>query len=190
MVHSKKIVDVKSRYCKECEIRAKKKGTEEYREWKIEHQSQLNHEGLARKIEVYSIKEIFHRSQEQYRVKYITLVTAIRRRTKVFVYYIESQLYGNTVEIGKKECIEHVQKRVLDSESAKRSQRHFDEISSHWKKCEVRCGPLFIIIVRQKTNRNIIFVLKSRIHGASSNEQKRTGRWTDMSKITILYQMF
>lgn len=54
----------------------------------------------------------------------------------------------------------------------------------------VRCGqPLSIIIVRRKTNRNIIFVLKPRIHGASGNKQKRTNCWTDMSKTTMLYQI-
>lgn len=72
--HSKKVVDVniESSYCKQCEVWATKKDTEEYNEWKIERDSncQSNHEGSAGKMEVDSIKNMFHRSEEQYAVKY------------------------------------------------------------------------------------------------------------------------
>lgn len=70
-VHSKKIVDVnvKSSYCKECEFWAKKKNTEEYREWHIEHQDkcQSNHEGSAGKMEANLLKKCFidHRNNTQ-----------------------------------------------------------------------------------------------------------------------------
>jgi len=113
-VHSKKIVDVnvKSSYCKECEIWVEKKDTEEYREWEIEHQNkcQSNHEGSAGKMEADSIKEMFHRSQKKYGVKYMHYIGD--GDSKTFKAVVESRPYGDTVEIEKKEYIGHVQKRM------------------------------------------------------------------------------
>lgn len=113
-VHSKKIVDVnvKSSYCKQCKIWAKKKDTKEYNEWKIEHESncQSNHEGSAAKMEVDSIKEMFHRSEEQYGVKYTHYIGD--GDSKTYKGVVESKPYEDKVEIQKEECIGHVQKRM------------------------------------------------------------------------------
>ncbi|XP_077257590.1 uncharacterized protein LOC143894826 [Temnothorax americanus] len=111
--HSKKVVDVnvKSSYCKQCEVWEKKKNTEEYNEWKIEHESncQANLEGSAGKMEVDSIKEMFHRSEEQYGVKYTRYIGD--GDSKTYKGIVESKPYGDK-EIQKKECIGHVQKRM------------------------------------------------------------------------------
>ena len=65
-----KVIDaiIKSRYCKSCEFWEKFNGTEEYYEWKTDHEAEClaNHEGSAGKMEVDAITEIFARSEEQY----------------------------------------------------------------------------------------------------------------------------
>lgn len=79
-MHSKKIIDinVKSSYCKQCEVWIKKEGTEEYDEWKEEHTNNchLNHQGSAGKMEVDAVVEMFEKSEEQYDMRY----TDYRRR--------------------------------------------------------------------------------------------------------------
>ncbi|XP_039302928.1 uncharacterized protein LOC120357167 [Solenopsis invicta] len=113
-VHSKKIIDVnvKSSYCKQCEVWAKKKGTEEYDEWKKEHgdNCHLNHQGSAGKMEVDAVVEMFKKSEEQYNVRYINYIGD--GDSKTYKGIVESKPYGENVQIRKKECIGHVQKRM------------------------------------------------------------------------------
>lgn len=71
---SGKVVDclVKSRYCKECDIHDKLKGTAEYESW-LENNHEncaANHKGRSGKMEPDSAVEVFQRSLENYGVKY------------------------------------------------------------------------------------------------------------------------
>lgn len=69
-----KVIDclVKSRYCKECEIHENVKGTAEYESWLENHHENCaaNHKGSTGKMEPDSAVEMFHRSLENYGVKY------------------------------------------------------------------------------------------------------------------------
>lgn len=109
-----KVLDrqVKSSYCKACEYWSKKIDTNEYEEWKMEHKKicSINHEGSAGKMEVDAIKEIFMRSQERYGVIYSNYIGD--GDSKTFKGLIDAQPYGEGVEVHKKECIGHVQKRM------------------------------------------------------------------------------
>lgn len=113
-VHSKKVLDinVKSSYCKACEIWKERQDDAEYEEWKEKHEKicQINHEGSSGKMEVDAIKEIFARSLQLYGVKYINYIGD--GDSKTFKSVVASKPYGDDVEIQKKECIGHVQKRM------------------------------------------------------------------------------
>lgn len=129
-VHSKKIVDIniKSSYCKQCKVWAKKKDTEEYNDWKIEHESncQSNHEGSAGKMEVDAIKEMFNKSEEQYGVKYMHYIGD--GDSKTYKGVIESKPYGNK-EIKKKRV------HRTRAETHGRSTPEMQERSQrHWRK--------------------------------------------------------
>lgn len=113
-VHSKRITDVnvKSSYCKQCEVWTKKEGTEEYDEWKKEHENNchLNYQGSAGKMEVDAVVEMFKKSEEQYDVKHTDHIGD--GDSKTYKSIVESKPYGEKVQIRKKECIGHVQKRM------------------------------------------------------------------------------
>lgn len=113
-VHSNKVLDVniKSAYCKTCEVWSKHDGTEEYNEWKNEHEKvcPVNHEGSSGKMKVDAITEMFHRSEKRYGVRYVNYIGD--GDSKTFKGVIESKPYSEKVTINKKECIGHIQKRM------------------------------------------------------------------------------
>ncbi|XP_070159831.1 LOW QUALITY PROTEIN: uncharacterized protein [Polyergus mexicanus] len=113
-IHSKKVLDVniKSAYCKACEVWGKKQDTEEYNEWKIEHEQvcHMNHHGSSGKMEVDAIKEMFQRSENLYGVKYTDYIGD--GDSKTYKGIIDSKPYGDNLIINKKECLSHVQKRM------------------------------------------------------------------------------
>lgn len=110
---SGKVLDiyVKSSFCKSCEYWASKINTAEYEEWKMEHEEtcSINHEGSAGKMEVESMKEMFSRSVERYNVMYTNYIGD--GDSKTYRGLLDLKLYGD-VEVTKKECIGHVQKRM------------------------------------------------------------------------------
>ncbi|XP_025162547.1 uncharacterized protein LOC112588080 isoform X1 [Harpegnathos saltator] len=65
-------VNVKSKICNQCNYWKGKEGTAEYEEWTATHEDscQKNHEGLAGKMEVDAIIEMFQRSDELHSLKY------------------------------------------------------------------------------------------------------------------------
>ncbi|KYN11794.1 hypothetical protein ALC57_16049 [Trachymyrmex cornetzi] len=109
-----KVVDfiVKSAYCAECNYWNKHANTEQYQEWKSNHEEncQANHVGSAGKMEVDAMKELFSRSVEKHGVMYINYVGD--GDTKTYTGLVNAKLYGDEIEIIKKECVGHIQKRM------------------------------------------------------------------------------
>lgn len=108
-----KIVDVtvKSKYCKACEFWKDKTGTAEYEEWHGSHvnECQSNHEGSSGKMEVDAVIEMFSRSESLHNLKYANYIGD--GDSKTFKGILESHPYSD-FEVCKKECIDHVQKRM------------------------------------------------------------------------------
>lgn len=110
---SGKVVDiiVKSKYCKTCEFWKKKEGTEEYNKWLQTHanECQSNHEGSAGKIEVDAVIKMFQRSEQLYNIEYVNYIGD--GDSKTFKGILDSDPYADITAF-KKECIDHVQKRM------------------------------------------------------------------------------
>lgn len=108
-----KVVDicVKSKYCKSCEFWKKKSDTAEYAEWEQSHAAncQSNHEGSAGKMECDAVVEMFQRSEDLYSVKYSHYIGD--GDSKTFKQIFEAEPYDDLI-VQKKECIDHVQKRM------------------------------------------------------------------------------
>ncbi|CAB3225803.1 unnamed protein product [Arctia plantaginis] len=104
-------VEVKSKYCKSCEHWKSKNGTTEFEEWQISHadECQANHEGSSGKMEVNAVVEMFQRSEDLYGVKYSNYIGD--GDSKTFKGIVDSKPYEN-FDVHKKECIDHVQKRM------------------------------------------------------------------------------
>lgn len=102
---------VKSKYCKSCEFWKKKIDTEEYAEWKEQHdeECQVNHEGSAGKMEVDAMLEMFRRSTSLYNIKYQYYIGD--GDSKTFKGILDAKPYDD-IDVQKKECIDHVQKRM------------------------------------------------------------------------------
>ncbi|XP_046737741.1 uncharacterized protein LOC124406385 [Diprion similis] len=111
--YSGKVLDlvVKSVYCKMCESWKHKVNDAEYEEWYQTHgdNCSANHEGSSGKMEVDSIIEIFKRSIEKYNVLYSYYIGD--GDSKTYTGLVNSHPYDD-VEVIKKECIGHVQKRM------------------------------------------------------------------------------
>ena len=109
-----KIIDVlvKSSYCKACEPWKDKKNTDEYKEWYETHKETFsaNHEGTATKMEVDATIEMFRRSLENLGVRFLYYVGD--GESKIYTGIIKAVPYGET-EVTKKECVGHVQKRIV-----------------------------------------------------------------------------
>ncbi|XP_029177185.1 uncharacterized protein LOC114945237 [Nylanderia fulva] len=110
---SGKVVDVviKSKYCKSCEFWEKQEDTEKYKEWIETHENecQANHEGSAGKMEVDAVIEMFQRSNSLHNLKYANYVGD--GDSKTFKGIMDSEPYADFT-VMKKECIDHVQKRM------------------------------------------------------------------------------
>ena len=108
-----KIVDieVKSKYCKTCEHWKQKTGTAEYENWQRLHtdECQANHEGSSGKMEVDAVIEMFARSETLHGLKYINYIGD--GDSKTFKGLLDANPY-ESVQVQKKECIDHVQKRM------------------------------------------------------------------------------
>ncbi|XP_039307368.1 uncharacterized protein LOC120358202 [Solenopsis invicta] len=104
-------VEVKSKYCKSCEHWKSKLETVEYEEWLKTHvdECQANHEGSSGKMEVDAVVEMFQRSETLHGMKYANYVGD--GDSKTFKGILEKHPYEN-FEVKKKECIDHVQKRM------------------------------------------------------------------------------
>lgn len=108
-----KVVDVlvKSKYCKACEFWKKKEDTTEYEEWMETHvdECQDNHKGSAGLMEVNAVCEMFQRSESLHNLKYTSYIGD--EDSKTYTGIVKSAPYGDLI-VHKKECIDHVQKRM------------------------------------------------------------------------------
>lgn len=111
--HTGKVIDfiVKSKYCKSCEYWENHADTAEYQEWLQTHKEscQSNHEGSSGKMEVDGMIEMFQRSLELHNVKYSQYVGD--GDSKTFKGILDAKPYED-IDVRKKECIAHVQKRM------------------------------------------------------------------------------
>lgn len=111
--YSAKIVDctVKSKYCKACEYWKNKEGIDEYTEWAQNHKDNcdVNHDGSAGKMEVDAVVEMFQRSEALHQVKYTHYIGD--GDSKTFKGITDARPYEDLIVL-KKECIDHVQKRM------------------------------------------------------------------------------
>lgn len=112
--HTGKVIDieVKSKYCKECEAWKKKIDTDEYAEWLENHaeKCQANHEGSAGKMEPDAMVEMFNRSEALHQVRYANYIGD--GNSKTYKCIVNAKPYGEDFLVTKKECIGHVQKRL------------------------------------------------------------------------------
>lgn len=111
-----KVIDlvVKSSYCHACALWEKKsKNSEEYLEWKAEHDDETcakTHEGSSGGMEVESVKTMFLRSDELHGVKYVNYIGD--GDSKTFSALLKIKPYGDEQTVVKSECVGHVQKRM------------------------------------------------------------------------------
>ncbi|XP_014483532.1 PREDICTED: uncharacterized protein LOC106749019 [Dinoponera quadriceps] len=108
-----KVVDVsvKCKYCKACEFWKTKEGTAKYEEWLETHadECQANHEGSSGLMEVNAVCEMFQRSESLHNLKYTSYIGD--GDSKTYTGIVNSSPYGDSI-VQKKECIDHVQKRM------------------------------------------------------------------------------
>ena len=107
-----KVVDlhVMSKFCKACELWERKKGTNEFEEWKAGHCCKINHKASSGAMEAAGAVEIFKRSVERSKLQFTQYIGD--GDTEAFGKVIESCPYGPDVIIEKLECVGHIQKRL------------------------------------------------------------------------------
>jgi len=104
-------VNVKSKICNQCNYWKQKEGTAEYEEWAETYKDscEKNHEGSAGKMEVDAVIEMFQQSEKLHGLKYSHYVGD--GDSKTFKGILDSNPHEN-LDVKKKECIDHVQKRM------------------------------------------------------------------------------
>ncbi|MCP4483313.1 MAG: hypothetical protein GY823_01950 [Flavobacteriaceae bacterium] len=105
--------EVKSKKCKACETRKHlDKNSNEYRDWYTVHQHECcnNHTGSSGAMEVAGIKDMYARSEEKYGVRYTVYVGD--GDSSSYSTIANAKPYGPDIDIVKKECVGHVQKRL------------------------------------------------------------------------------
>lgn len=110
---TKKVIDViiKSAYCHACKMHENDPNDIEHEMWRQEHAKDCvsNHKGASGKMEVDAICEMFLRSEELYGTQYTHYIGD--GDSKTYKSIVVSKPYGDKTII-KKECINHVQKRM------------------------------------------------------------------------------
>ena len=117
-----KVVDfhVLSKYCKACEVWEKRKGSDEYEEWKAAHNCKMNHRTSSGAMEAAGAVEIFQRSVSTRKLQYTSYIGD--GDTEAFKKVVDAKPYGPNVQIQKLECIGHIQKRLGSRLRSLRSQ--------------------------------------------------------------------
>lgn len=113
--YSRKVVDtvVKSSFCQGCNLwKGNKSDIQAYEDWYEEHSNSctINHRGSAGKMEVDAVVEMFNRSVEKHRVKYIKSIGD--GDSKTFKGILGMNPYNDNPLVEKKECVGHIQKRM------------------------------------------------------------------------------
>ena len=111
---SGKVLDTKvlSTNCKSCQTWKGKEGSIAYAEWKEGHLAKcgINHNGNAGSMEAAGMVDIFSRSLEKHKVRYVNYVGD--GDTRSYKAVSNSEPYGPDMPITKLECVGHVQKRM------------------------------------------------------------------------------
>ena len=103
-----------SKYCPECNASERDlgKNTPDYEIWYKGQKAecQKNHEGSSGSMEVKAAAAIWHRSEEECKMRYTTMLSD--GDSKTFLMLQEMKPYGPDVVITKEECINHIAKRL------------------------------------------------------------------------------
>lgn len=103
-------MEIKTKFCKQCETWSKKKDTAEYIDFQSKHICPVNHDGSAAMMEPKGAVAIFNRSAEKRNLLYSGFIGD--GDCKTFSSVAASKPYEQFgVEVVKKECVGHVQKR-------------------------------------------------------------------------------
>ena len=125
-----KVVDfiVKSSVCSMCAYWCKYMDSEQYEEWKTKHEEncKANHEGSSGKMEVDAIRELFARSTEKHKVKYMNYIGD--GDSKTYTGIINSKPYGEKCEIVKRV------RRSCSKTYRNTPSRMQEKKSRHWRK--------------------------------------------------------
>ena len=108
---SDKVVDVEvmTKDCRSCKMWNDKKDDPGYTNWKLTHECQINHEGSSTSMESKGAVQIFNRSIEKHKLRYVNYIGD--GDSSAFSKVLESDPYPGK-QINKLECIGHIQKRV------------------------------------------------------------------------------
>ena len=101
---------VMSKVCKSCQHWSERKAHPAYQNWLANHSCQINHAKSSGAMEGVGAIQIFQRSQEKHQLQYTEYVGD--GDSSSFIEVEKAKPYGDDVEIKKRECIGHVQKRV------------------------------------------------------------------------------
>ena len=101
---------VMSKKCKGCDHWEKRKAQTGYDDWKMNHVCQTNHTKSSGAMEAAGAVTMFKRSIEKNKLRYTSYIGD--GDTSSFSEVVQSKPYGDDVEIDKKECVGHVQKRM------------------------------------------------------------------------------
>ena len=107
--------EVKSLACHECKAKEHiDKDTDAYRQWRDLHQGkcQINHTGSSEEMEAAAAVEIFGRSIETRKLKYVTFVGDGDSSCFGRVREAMKKKFGERYVVEKEECVGHVQKRI------------------------------------------------------------------------------
>lgn len=105
--------EVKSKRCKACQEKKHiNKENDEFLEWKADHSAKcsINHSGSSGSMEVYGVKSMFERSEGKNGLRYVSFIGDGDSSTYQKISKLKP--YGEDVQIVKKECVGHVQKRL------------------------------------------------------------------------------
>ncbi|KAK3793476.1 hypothetical protein RRG08_003315 [Elysia crispata] len=108
--NSGKVLDTetKSKVCKSCEYLTNRTNEEGYINWKESHVCTMTHSGSSGSMEADSAVEMFGRSVESFNLRYTRYIGD--GDTNSFKRVHDSNPYGSSCEIEKRECVGHVQK--------------------------------------------------------------------------------
>eukprot|EP00794_Sanderia_malayensis_P014632 gene14632-16150_t len=107
-----KVLDfqVFSKYCKGCALWESRKDSPNYATWKATHHCKKNHSTSSGAMEAAGAIDIFSRSIEKHKLRYLQYVGD--GDTEAYLKVEELKPYGPDVQINKLECVGHVQKRL------------------------------------------------------------------------------
>ena len=104
--------EVLSNFCLKCKISSEKSPSEDLEQWKTKHTPNCskNFEGSSNAMEVECAVRMWKRSVEEHKFRYVTMLRD--GYSKAYDALVELNVYGNSVKMSGKECVNHVSKRM------------------------------------------------------------------------------